>query len=229
MPRAAGRIEGVTGVQGAAVVETPQLPGFQALTKLKAWLARHFDEAPIGAVIRQHQFRREVERPAQEVRHTDFRNLTQSVQRDHGSPAAVVAAPVLVAKLHRDFAQQTVGIRVLLTQRLRDREAVDEAAVASLGVVHQAMQKLQAGLQLTCRQVGVQRQVEGGVGVTVGIGSGLHVEQHAEIALANERYALSQRTERTRHGGHAPYLGQPDVAYRQQPVEEGLWVLHHCL
>lgn len=115
--------------------------------------------------------------PAQEVRHANLYDPPQCIQGNDRGQAAVVAVTVLVAKLHGDFAQRLKQRRILLAQGIGDRKAVDENTFATLGVIHQAMQKLQPRLQLAGGQVGVQRQVEGGVGVAVGVRFGLHVEQ----------------------------------------------------
>src|SRR3546814_5282642 len=56
--------------------------------------------------------------------------------------------------------------------------------------------------------VAVQRQVESGVGVTVGIGLGLHVEQHAEVALADERNLLGDQFQRAGFGGDAAHRSE---------------------
>ncbi|MND61612.1 hypothetical protein D3C80_528730 [compost metagenome] len=91
------------------------------------------------------------------------------------------------------------------------------------------MQELQPRLQLPGWQIAVQRQVERGVGVAVGVGLGLHVEQHAEIALADEGNPLGDQLQRAGFGGHATDLGQSDIPYRQQPLQQGVRVVHQRL
>ncbi len=135
---------------------------------------------------------------------------------------------VLVAKLHRDLAQRAKGFGVFIAQRPGDGETIDKNTLATVGVVHQAMQKLQPWLQLASGQVAVQRQVESGVGVAVGIGLGLHVEQHAEVALADERNALGDQCQGAGFCGHAAHLRKAAVTQGQQPVQQGFRVFHQC-
>ena len=54
MPFAAGRIEGGAGVQSAAVVEAPHLPGAQFLLQAEARVAGEREEGAPGAVERVH-------------------------------------------------------------------------------------------------------------------------------------------------------------------------------
>jgi hypothetical protein len=98
----------------------------------------------------------------------------------------VVAVPVLVAKLYWHVTEVAKALGVFLAQGLGNGETIDENALTPFGVIDQAMQKLQPRLQLARRQVGVQGQVEGGVGIAVGIGFGLHIEQHAKVAFADK-------------------------------------------
>ncbi|MNI46373.1 hypothetical protein D3C73_1008330 [compost metagenome] len=75
----------------------------------------------------------------------------------------------------------------------------------------------------------MQRQVECGVGIAVGISFGLHIEQHAEIALADEGNSLRDQLQRTGLGGYAAHLGQAGIAHRQQPLQQGFIVIHQRL
>jgi hypothetical protein len=117
-------------------------------------------------------------------------------------------------------------MRDLPAQRIGNRKTIDKNTLATLGVIHQAMQKLQPRLQLASRQVGMQRQVESGVGIAVGIGLGLHVEQHAEVAFTNEGNTLRDELQRTGFGGYATHLRQADVAHGEQPLQQRGVVVH---
>ncbi|SQA90247.1 Uncharacterised protein [Burkholderia gladioli] len=89
------------------------------------------------------------------------------------------------------------------------------------------MQELQARLQLARRQIGVQRQVERGIGIAIGIDLGAHVEQRAEVGFAHEGEARDQARQRARLGRHAAQLREPDIARRAQPGQQRRVVLHH--
>ncbi|MOA00228.1 hypothetical protein D3C78_1195800 [compost metagenome] len=92
-------------MQGAAVVEAPQLTGIEPLHQAESGFARHRDKAPVGVIKPGHLLHRSVERSAQKVRHADFRYLPQRIQGDDRREAAVVAVAVFVAKLYGDFAK----------------------------------------------------------------------------------------------------------------------------
>ncbi len=104
-------------------------------------------------------------------------------------------------------------------QRLGQGQAVDEEAVAAHRLIGQAVQELQARLQLSRGQVGVGRQVDGGIGAAIGIGLGLHVEAHAEIGLAHERDSLGQADHRVRLQRRPAHQGQAHIAHGGQPGE----------
>ena len=226
MPRPGGWIKSIARMQRAAVVKAPQFARLEPLHQPESRLAGHRNKAPIGSIQQRHLCHRRIERPAQKVGHANLRHPAQRIQSNDRCQAAIVAVPVLVAELHGYFTQGLKQLRILQTQGVGDRKTIDENTFATLGIIHQAMQKLQPRLQLASRQIRVQWQVEGGVGVAVGVGFGLHIEQHAEVAFADERNPLRDELQRARLGGYAAHLGQADVAHGEQPLQQRGVVVH---